>query len=76
MADADEVRVFLRHLWSTDGSVFVPGRDRRESQPRIYYSTSSRALADGVVHLLGRLSLATRLYPSGTRSRSGRAITW
>ena len=34
-----------------------------KSQPRIYYSTSSRALADGVVHLLGRLSLATRLYP-------------
>jgi replicative DNA helicase len=43
--------------------VFVPAPDARKSQPRVYYSTSSRQLADGVVHLLGRLGLAARLYP-------------
>ncbi len=62
-ADDNEIRVFLRHLWATDGSVFVPKPDARKSIPRIYYSTSSRALADGVVLLLGRLGLASRLYP-------------
>jgi replicative DNA helicase len=62
-ADDGEIRAFLRHLWATDGSIFVPAPDATPSQPRIYYSTSSRALADGVVHLLGRLDLASRLYP-------------
>ncbi len=62
-ADDAEIRLFLRHLWATDGSVFVPAPDARKSQARIYYSSSSRQLADGVVHLLGRLGLASRLYP-------------
>jgi len=62
-ADDAEIRLFLRHLWATDGSVFVPAPGATRSSPRVYYSTSSRALADGVVHLLGRLGLASRLYP-------------
>ena len=61
-ADDGEIRTFLRHLWATDGSIFVPAPGAAKSQPRIYYATSSRALADGVVHLLGRLGLASRLY--------------
>ena len=62
-ADDGEIRTFLRHLWATDGSVFVPAPGAAKSTPRVYYATSSRALADGVVHLLGRLGLASRLYP-------------
>jgi replicative DNA helicase len=62
-ADDAEVRLFLRHLWATGGSVFVPAPGATKSIARVYYSTSSRALADGVVHLLGRLGLASRLYP-------------
>jgi replicative DNA helicase len=60
-ADDGEIRVFLRHLWAADGAVFVPRPGAAKSQPRIYYATSSRALADGVVHLLNRLGIATRL---------------
>ncbi len=57
-----EIRTFLRHLWATDGSVFVPKPEATKSQARIYYASSSRALADGVVTLLARLGIATRLY--------------
>lgn len=57
-----EIRVFLRHLWATDGCVFVPKPAAAKSQARIYYASSSRALADGVVTLLARLGIATRLY--------------
>jgi replicative DNA helicase len=60
-ASDDEVRMFLRHLWATGGCVFVPGPKAAESNPRVYYATASRALADGVVHLLGRLGIAARL---------------
>ncbi len=62
-ADDEEIRTFLRHLWATDGSVTVPASDSSaKTQPRIYYSTSSQALAEGVAHLLARLSIATRRY--------------
>ncbi|MFL6130197.1 MAG: replicative DNA helicase [Mycobacteriales bacterium] len=61
-ADDDEVRMFLRHLWATGGSVFVPGPSVAKSEPPVSYSTSSRPLADGVVHLLSRLGLASRTY--------------
>jgi replicative DNA helicase len=62
-ADDAEIRLFLRHLWATDGGVFVPRSSAATSPPRVYYVASSRALADGVVWLLGRLGLAARLYP-------------
>jgi replicative DNA helicase len=62
-ADDAEVRLFLRHLWATGGSGFGPAPGATKSTARVYYSTSSRTLADGVVHLLGRLGLASRLHP-------------
>jgi replicative DNA helicase len=72
-ADDAEIRLFLRHLWVTDGSVFLPRPDAGTSIPRACYSTSSRALADGVVHLLSRLGLAARLHPvrSAESERAG-----
>lgn len=60
-ASDDEICVFLRHLWATDGCIFIPSRPAK-SPPRVYYSTSSRVLADGVAVLLGRLNIPTRLY--------------
>jgi replicative DNA helicase len=62
-ANDEEIRTFLRHLWATDGSVTVTTeRSSAKTQPRICYSTSSRALAEGVAQLLARLSIATRRY--------------
>ncbi|MEU5027120.1 replicative DNA helicase [Streptomyces milbemycinicus] len=55
-----EVGIFLRHLWATDGSVWLP-KPGAESQPRVYYSTSSRRLADDVVLLLSRFGIVARV---------------
>jgi replicative DNA helicase len=59
-ADDEEIRLFLRHLWAAAGRVFAP-EPATGSVGRIYYATSSRALADGVAHLLNRLGIATRI---------------
>jgi len=57
-ADDTEVCLFLRHLWATDGCIWL-GRDR--SADKAYYATSSRELAYGVVHLLARLRIVARV---------------
>ena len=57
-ADDAEVCLFLRHLWATDGCVWL-GR-RGKSADEAYYATSSRELADGVAHLLARLGIVAR----------------
>jgi len=53
-----EVAVFLRHLWATDGNVTVP---RTKTAPKVYYASSSRALADGVALLLSRFGIIARI---------------
>ncbi|HSS78410.1 MAG TPA: replicative DNA helicase [Thermoanaerobaculia bacterium] len=50
---------FLRHLWSTDGSIRVPRNGR--GYPSIYYATSSPELAKDVQSLLARVGLRARL---------------
>ncbi len=57
-ASNDEVAIFLRHLWATDGNVTVP---RTKTAPKVYYATSSRELADGVGLLLARFGIIARL---------------
>jgi replicative DNA helicase len=51
-----QVALFLRHLWSTDGSVRRDGR-----MGRIYYASSSRRLIDDIQSLLLRLSIRGRV---------------
>ncbi len=53
-----EVCLFLRHLWATDGCVWL---GRGKSADKAYYATSSRELAYGVVHLLARLRIVARV---------------
>ena len=57
-AGDNEIAVFLRHLWATDGSVWNP---QGTSVPKACYSSSSRQLADGVARLLGRLGIVARI---------------
>ncbi len=57
-ASNQEVAVFLRHLWATDGNVTVP---RTRTAPKVYYASSSRALADGVALLLSRFGIIARI---------------
>ena len=54
-----EICLFLRHLWATDGCVWLgaPGK----SAAKVYYASSSRELAYGVAHLLARLGIIARI---------------
>jgi replicative DNA helicase len=53
-----QIRLFLRHLWATDGSVTV---NRNGRSGRVYYASTSRQLVDDVSRLLLRFGISTRL---------------
>jgi replicative DNA helicase len=55
-----QIRLFLRHLWATDGSITC-SRNNRGNVVRIYYSSTSRRLVEGVRRLLLRLDVRSRL---------------
>jgi replicative DNA helicase len=59
-ASNDEVAAFLRHLWATDGRVAEPS-SVKSGIPNVSYSSTSRALADGVLTLLARFGIIGRL---------------
>lgn len=54
----DQVALFLRHLWATDGSV---SWDAKGGVGRIYYASSSRQLIDDVAALLSRVGVFGRI---------------
>ncbi|MFD6390559.1 replicative DNA helicase [Nocardia sp. NPDC060259] len=54
----DQVALFLRHLWATDGSVRWDAKGR---QARVYYASTSRRLVDDVNQLLLRLGVHGRI---------------
>jgi replicative DNA helicase len=60
----DQLALFLRHLWATDGCVHVD----RARTVRVYYASSSRRLADDVARLLTRFAITARIK---TVSKSG-----
>lgn len=54
----DQVALFLRHLWATDGSVRW---DAKGNQARVYYASTSRRLVDDIAQLLLRLGVHGRI---------------
>src|SRR5262245_51077417 len=54
----DQVALFLRHLWATDGSVRW---DAQVNLGRIHYASTSRQLVDDVAQLLLRLGVQSRI---------------
>ena len=54
----EQVALFLRHLWATDGSVRW---DAKTSQGRVYYASTSRRLIENVMHLILRMGVQTRI---------------
>ena len=54
----DEVALFLRHLWATDGSVRW---EHVAGQGKIYYASTSRRLVDDIAQLLLRLGVQSRV---------------
>jgi replicative DNA helicase len=63
----DEIACFLRHLWSTDGSLWLPRSTK--AAPRIYYATSSPELASGVQSLLLRIGILASVSRHGQGSK-------
>ena len=57
---ADQVALFLHHLWATDGSITL-SRNGRGPLVRIYYATTSRRLAEDVRRLLLRCDIRARV---------------
>jgi replicative DNA helicase len=66
----EQVALFLRHLWATDGCVWW---DERNGMGRIYYASTSRRLVDDVSRLLLRYGVLSRI--KQTR-KSGYRDTW
>ncbi|WP_141494373.1 replicative DNA helicase [Kytococcus schroeteri] len=54
----EQISLFLRHLWATDGSVTVTRGGRGG---RVYYASTSRELVDGVSRLLLRFGISSRI---------------
>ncbi|HEY4177735.1 MAG TPA: replicative DNA helicase [Kofleriaceae bacterium] len=52
-----QIALFLRHLWATDGSIWV---DKHESRARVFFTTNSPGLSSDVTALLRRLGFITR----------------
>jgi replicative DNA helicase len=65
-----QIRLFLHHLWATDGSISTGA-----TGVRIYYASTSRRLVDDLQMLLLRLDIRSRIkrVPSG-RHRPGFAL--
>jgi replicative DNA helicase len=57
-ANNAEICMFLRHLWATDGCVWL---GRGSSAVKACYASSSRELAYGVAHLLARLKIIAHI---------------
>jgi replicative DNA helicase len=57
----EQLALFLRHLWATDGSVTVA----RSGDVRIYYSTTSERMARQLLMLLLRFGIVGRLRSVG-----------
>jgi replicative DNA helicase len=55
---SEQIGIFLRHLWATDGCVHV---SPRSPIPRVYYATSSHGLALDVQSALLRLGINARV---------------
>ena len=58
---AAQIALFLQHLWATDGCIWRARQDARGPKVRIYYSSSSRRLADDVQSLLAHLGIRSRV---------------
>lgn len=53
------IALFLRHLWATDGCIWV--NEKSNHHPGIYYATSSKKLAKDIQDLLFRIGIKARL---------------
>jgi replicative DNA helicase len=56
----EQIGLFLRHLWATDGTI-SPRKPGQRGSHGVHFSTCSRGLADDVAALLLRLGIVARI---------------
>jgi replicative DNA helicase len=66
--------LLLRHLWATDGCIWVPP-EGGDHAPRVYYATTSGGLAADVAALLLRFGITARTYRVSQDSSTGYAVS-
>ncbi len=71
--DNRRIALFLRHIWSTNGSIFLKKENKKGAKASIYYSTGSRRLAEDVSHFLLRLGIVSTIRSS---SKKGYEDMW
>ena len=54
-----DIKLFLRHLWATDGCVWI---DKKQTRISIYYASASRTLAGNVQSLLLRCGILSNIH--------------
>jgi replicative DNA helicase len=57
----DQLALFLRHLWATDGTVFLSKKEENRTSPKLAFSTNSEVLASNVANLLLRFGIVARI---------------
>jgi replicative DNA helicase len=58
----DQIALLLRHLWATDGTVWIGERGNGRVVTRVAYATNSSGLATDVAALLLRLGIVARTH--------------
>ena len=56
----DQIALLLKHLWATDGTVWIGERADGRAAIRVAYATNSPGLATDVAALLLRLGIVAR----------------
>lgn len=67
----NEIRLFLRHLWATDGCIHTQRGEK--SKVSIYYASGNRELIKQVQHLLLRLGILSKISKT---SKKGYQDVW
>src|SRR5882724_6605419 len=69
-----QVGLLLRHLWATDGCIWVPP-EGGDHAPRVYYGTTSAGLATDVAALLLRFGITARRYTVSQGTSTGYSVS-
>ncbi|MBI4924562.1 MAG: intein-containing replicative DNA helicase, partial [Bdellovibrio sp.] len=73
--DNKQIGLLLRHLWATDGTIYVRKTGQRGSHG-VHFSTCSRGLADDVSALLLRLGIAARIQTVKSVYKNPVSMVW
>jgi replicative DNA helicase len=71
----EQIKLFLRHLWATDGSISTRKPGQRGSHG-VHFSTCSRGLADDVAALLLRVGIVARIHTVTSGYKNPLYMVW